>query len=134
MFTLKALIIICILVILSLLILFIVFTSGNNGGGSKIIPIECEDDLKSKLLYSYGLFSCKPMSDRMLKNIKHNKEVTKLPYFVLGPNEVSKDLKKMEKLVPGITHIYNNEIPRGVGKSDLARMVSLYIRGGMYDD
>jgi len=94
---------------------------------------DCPEDPHGKILYSYGLFSCKPMTEKMKHNIDHNCNTTKLDYEVLGPDEVEEDLEYMEQILPGVTDAYY-KIPRGVGKSDLARMISLYIRGGHYAD
>lgn len=128
---LKWLIIITILIILSLIILFIFLTSNNNS--SVTHEEKCPEEKDAKILYSYGLFSCDPMPEKMKKNIKHNKNVTQLEYYILGQEEVDEDLKIVENVVPGITNSYHR-IPRGVGKSDLARMVSLYVMGGHYAD
>ncbi|MFS8159580.1 MAG: glycosyltransferase [Candidatus Roizmanbacteria bacterium] len=95
--------------------------------------ISTDQNCKSQILYSYGLFSKEPMSDVMLANIKHNHEVTKLPHLVLGVSEVYDDLKQVESELPGIIEAYEM-VPRGVAKSDLARIVSLYVRGGHYAD
>ena len=88
---------------------------------------------EAKLLYSYGLFSNDPMTQEMQDNIKHNEYITGLSYEVLGPTEVEHDLNIIEDVVPGITNAYNS-VPRGVAKSDIARLVSLYVRGGHYTD
>ena len=127
-----------IVILLIFLIIYIIL------GGFESDP-ECNINLKGdlspikspkssfKLIYSYGLFSSDPMPDHMIKTIEHNRQITNMDHLVIGTDEVKLDLIEMEKLVPGVTYAYEN-VTRGVAKSDIARMVSLYLRGGHYAD
>jgi mannosyltransferase OCH1-like enzyme len=87
----------------------------------------------NQLLYSYGLFSSEPMSDKMTAMIQHNQSVTNWPHTVVNADLAMEDMKVMEPEVPGLIAAYPL-IKRGVAKSDLARMVSLWVRGGHYVD
>jgi mannosyltransferase OCH1-like enzyme len=73
------------------------------------------------------------MSEYMKETIRTNSETTKLEHEVIGPTELAKDMIEAKKDIPFILDIYA-AIPRGVSKSDLARMVTLYVRGGHYAD
>lgn len=110
--------------IIVIIIIFLIFASQGTTSA---------DNVPSKILYSYGLFSDDPMNQDMKSTIEVNGQKTNMPYMVLGKDEVTEDLEKIEKIIPGITETYK-KIPRGVAKSDLARLAHLYIRGGHYAD
>jgi len=118
-------------ILLILIIIFIIFIIVSFSGED---CTNTDDNVENaKILYSYGLFSNDPMSSNMKKTIKRNRKITNLDHEVIGAEEVEKDLQQMEKEVPGIINAYGN-IPRGVAKSDIARIVSVYLRGGHYAD
>jgi len=125
----KTIVIIIIILIIIAIILLIISQNEDISTTDNLDPNHPE----AKLLYSYGLFSNDPMTQEMEDNIKHNERITGLSYEVLGPKEVEYDLDIIEDIVPGITNAYNS-VPRGVAKSDIARLVSLYVRGGHYTD
>lgn len=85
----------------------------------------------SKLIYSYGLFSDKPMNKMMLKTVQENFEKTGLDFEILGYEEVKADMAELD--IPDLPDLYE-KIPRGVSKADLARMIHIYARGGHYTD
>jgi mannosyltransferase OCH1-like enzyme len=95
--------------------------------------VQSSSSTQGKILYSYGLFSDEPMSEQMNLLVQHNYELSKIPYEVLQKNEVQEDLGLVESEVPGITNAYDS-VRRGVAKSDIARLVSVYVRGGQYLD
>lgn len=118
-------------ILLILIIIFIIFIIVSFSGED---CTNTDDNVENaKILYSYGLFSNDPMSSAMKKTIKRNRKITNLDHEVIGAEEVERDLQQMEKEVPGIINAYGN-IPRGVAKSDIARIVSVYLRGGHYAD
>jgi mannosyltransferase OCH1-like enzyme len=101
--------------------------------GDDFMEPKCQDSKDKMIIYSYGLFSNEPMSETMKRTIQNNAAITALPYVIIGPDEIEYDLKEIEEIIPGTTRAYNNVL-RGVAKSDIARMVSLYVRGGHYAD
>lgn len=122
----KIILMIIFILILIFVILFI-FSNDSN------VDVDSSHNIQSKLRYSYGLFSNDEMSEYMKETIRVNSETTKLEYEVIGPTELAKDMVEAKTDVPFILDIYA-AIPRGAAKSDLARMVTLYVRGGHYAD
>lgn len=92
---------------------------------------------RRNILYSYGLFSDEPMPETMRDIIRKNGRVTHLDHVVLGLQEVQRDIQELMNSSAAfdskVMAIYNS-IPRGVSKSDLARLIHLYVRGGHYAD
>lgn len=85
----------------------------------------------SKIIYSYGLFSKSPMTNKMIENTKSNFSTTGIKFEVLGYEDVIKDINEIP--LPGLKIVYES-IPRGVSKADFARLIHLYVRGGHYAD
>jgi len=98
-----------------------------------------------KILYSYGLFSNDPMTETMNQTIRKNGKTTHLSHVVLGSKDVEEDIQTLKFQLfhlqgreegdwcKQLSDVYHS-IPRGVSKSDLARLIHLYVRGGHYAD
>jgi mannosyltransferase OCH1-like enzyme len=117
------------LLIIVLIIIFIVIA--NQGDDDQ--EGENVESNWNHILYSYGLFSDEPMNQDMENNIAINTKVTGLTHHIIDKHELQSDLEIVERDIPGVISAYK-KIPRGVSRSDMARIVSLYVRGGHYAD
>lgn len=122
------------IIVVAIIIIVIISTSFSNE--TRYIKNNVKNDKNNsrKILYSYGLFSNDPMSDTMQEVIRKNGKMTHLDHVVLGSKEVEMDVSSLpSEWTQKVTKTYES-IPRGVSKSDLARLVHLYVRGGHYAD
>uniref|UniRef100_A0A0G4G8I6 Alpha 1,4-glycosyltransferase domain-containing protein n=1 Tax=Chromera velia CCMP2878 TaxID=1169474 RepID=A0A0G4G8I6_9ALVE len=89
---------------------------------------------QSRFLYNFGFFmDGKQMDSEARWIVERNARVSGLPYIIIGPSEAERDLAEAEQDVPGITAAYES-VPVGVARSDICRLVSVYVRGGFYLD